>query len=93
MRDGPGDGGPNGAREAAGSREVGGGKGGAVKGRDGAQEVTGFNLYRDGVLLQTATGPVTLKGFTSGESVTLTIRALNATGEGPSSEPVTTTAG
>ena len=59
-----------------------------------AEQVTDYNVYRDGVLVATVQGPsATIGGLTSGEAVTLTVRAVNATGEGPGSEPVTGTAG
>ena len=58
------------------------------------QAVVEYHVYRDGVLVATVQGPpATLGGFTSGEAVTLTVRGVNATGEGPGSEPVTGTAG
>ena len=58
------------------------------------QEVTDYHIYRDGVLIATVQAPpATIGGFTSGEAVTLTVRGVNAAGEGPDSEPVTGTAG
>ena len=58
------------------------------------EQVTDYNVYRDGVLVATVQGPsATIGGLTSGEAVTLTVRAVNATGEGPGSEAVTGTAG
>ena len=62
--------------------------------RPAEEAVTLYKIYRDGVLLTTvSTMPATLGGFTSGESVTLTVSAVNAAGEGPQSGPVTETAG
>ena len=58
-----------------------------------AQEVTGYHVYRDGVFRAATGGPTVLDGFTPGESVTLTMRALNATGEGPDSAEASGTAG
>ena len=43
-----------------------------------------YHFYRDGVLLATVqASSATVGGLTSGEAVTLTVRAVNATGEGP----------
>lgn len=58
-----------------------------------AEEVTGYHVYRDGVFRAATGGPTVLDGFTPGESVTLTMRALNATGEGPDSAEASGTAG
>ena len=53
-----------------------------------------YNFYWDGILKATSALPsALLEGFTSGESVTVIIKAQNATGEGPGSEPVTAAAG
>ena len=58
------------------------------------QEVTDYHIYRDGVLIATVQAtPATIGGLTSGEAVTLTVRGVNATGEGPDSQAVSGTAG
>ena len=58
------------------------------------QAVTDYHIYRDGVLIATVQAPpATIGGFTSGEAVTLTVRGVNAAGEGPDSAPVSGTAG
>ncbi len=62
--------------------------------RPAEENVTSYKIYRDGTLLTTAPAPpATLGGFTPGESVTLTVSAVSAAGEGPQSEPVTGNAG
>lgn len=58
------------------------------------QAVTDYHVYRDGVLIATVQAPpATIGGLTSGEAVSLTARAVNATGEGPDSQPVSGTVG
>lgn len=56
--------------------------------------VTGYNVYRNGVSLALPAGPpLTLGGFTSGETVNITVSAVSAAGEGPQSEVASGTAG
>lgn len=59
-----------------------------------AQEVTTYNVYGEtGLQASPTTNSVELDSFDPGSSVTLTVKAANATGEGPASEPATGTAG
>ena len=60
-----------------------------------AEAVTVFNIYRDGTTLIAAVTvvPANFDGFTPGEAVAITLRTLNATGEGPASAAVAGTAG
>ena len=60
-----------------------------------AEGVTVFRIYRDGTTMLGAVTvvPANFDGFTPGESLTITIRTVNATGEGPASAPVTGAAG
>ena len=58
--------------------------------------VLSYKVYREGAVLATVAAPaisVELDGFSPGESVTLSVSAVNAAGEGPQSEAATGTAG
>lgn len=70
------------------------GSGAVQAGCDPVSGATAYNFYSDGILKATSAEPsATLEGFTPGDSVPVIIKAENAAGEGPGSEPVTGTAG
>lgn len=63
-----------------------------VPASNGGKPITGYNVYRDGVLISTAAGTTYIDtGVTAGVTYTYAVKAVNEEGEGPHSNDASAT--